>query len=68
MAYNSQTGSKFMEQYGARLIGLRSRMIDSKVWSAAMEKSYGSLNSSFESRIAAVELLDDIEEATRTLK
>src|ERR1017187_2399234 len=68
VAYNSQTGSKFMEQYGARLIGLRSRMIDSKVWSAAMEKSHGSLNSSFESRIAAVELLDDIEEATRTLK
>jgi hypothetical protein len=66
--YNSQTGSKFMEQYGARMIALRSRMIDSKVWSATMEKSYSNINSPFESRIAATELLDDMEKAARRLK
>ena len=57
-----------MEQYGARMIALRSRMIDSKVWSATMEKSYSNINSPFESRIAATELLDDMEKAARRLK
>lgn len=66
--YNSQTGSKFMEQYGARLIALRSKMIDSKVWSAAMEKSYSNIRYPFESRIAATALLDDMEEAASRLK
>jgi hypothetical protein len=66
--YNSQTGSKFMEQFGARLIALRSRMIDSKTWSAKMEKFYRDLNFSFESRIAATELLNEMEEAARKLK
>jgi hypothetical protein len=43
-------------------------MIDSKVWSPQMENFFRDINFAPESRIAANNLLDEMEKAARELK